>query len=244
MTRAHLYRPIQDNLGNLRVGAIVRVLDPATLQAIVEPMYTSDAGLDVLPNPFTANAGVVDIYLDRPRRVLLGIRVGNEAEFFATLDVALPVDIPPPHDHPEYTTDAEVAAIVQGIEKFQPRATVTFSTPSLTADQVYEDVFALHAGYRLLHITVNVAARIRLYTNPTRRTQDSLRAVGTAPLPNNGLVLEFISAPSVLDADLTPQVDGSVIDSNLGPTNVPYSITNMSGTSGPITVTFLYIRTE
>lgn len=100
MTRAHLYRPIQDNLGNLRVGAVVTVLDPTTRQSIIEPMYTSDTAMTALPNPFTANSGVIDFYLDVPRRVLLSIRVGNETPFEVTLDVQLPVDIPPPHDHP------------------------------------------------------------------------------------------------------------------------------------------------
>lgn len=89
--RAHLYRPITDSLGNVRQGAVVRVLKPGTEIAVIDPIYASDTGVEPLSNPFTTSSGVVDIYLDEPQRVRLGIRIGSGAEFFINdMDVILP----------------------------------------------------------------------------------------------------------------------------------------------------------
>lgn len=263
MTRAHLYRPIQDNLGNIRTGAVVRVLDPATDQAIVEPLYAYETGPDTLTNPFTANSGVVDIYLDQPRRVKLGIRVGFEAEFFITLDVQLPIDVMPTHDHPHVhgaiqipftppttmlATDVQTA--LEELERDKANAfvrqTVSLTTSVLAASGgVFEGTIPLALSYRLYRIQTDRPARVRLYTRQDRLEVDRPRAAGTDPAPNSGsgLMLDFTTTAALLLADLAPLVDGVNLEAT--PTeNIPISVTNNDTLSGTVTVTFIFIRTE
>lgn len=94
--RAHLYRPIQDSLGNVMGNVTVRVLQPGTVTPVADAIYPSDDPAAVaLGNPYTATNGVVDIYMDRPQRVRLGLQSGTDPEFFFdNLDVILPVDTP------------------------------------------------------------------------------------------------------------------------------------------------------
>lgn len=80
--RAHLYRPIQDNQGDIRTGAVVTVYAPGSAVPTPVTLYPSDTGTVPLANPFTANAGVVDFYTERPGRFRLGIKAGNENEYF------------------------------------------------------------------------------------------------------------------------------------------------------------------
>lgn len=81
MSREHYYRPIRDGSGVLRVGATVRLLEPNTLTMIAEPIYIDDTGVEVRENPWVAEDGIVDFYLDKPRRVDIGITPeGSTAE--------------------------------------------------------------------------------------------------------------------------------------------------------------------
>jgi hypothetical protein len=67
--------------------------------------------------------------------------------------------------------------------------------------------------------------------------------MGTLPSGNHGMVLEYISAPTLLSADLTPVVDG--YDGKPIPDgNVPVSITNLSGTTRALSVGLTWVRTE
>lgn len=74
MTREHFYKPIRDGSGILRVGATVRLLEPNTPDTLIaEPIYLDDTGVEVRENPWVAEDGVVNFYLDKPRRVDIGI---------------------------------------------------------------------------------------------------------------------------------------------------------------------------
>lgn len=132
--RAHLYRPITDSLGNIRQGAVVRVLEPGTDTLIPDTLYVGEVGLTALPNPFTTSSGVIDFYLDTPRRIRLGVKVGSESERFAeAVDVLAPehehgefalVDhAHPAHTHPYAADDhthSTVAAHLHGPDGFTP----------------------------------------------------------------------------------------------------------------------------
>lgn len=102
MARAHLYKPIQDGAGNLRPGAVVRVLEPGSLDEVPVPLYVADSGPNTIPNPFTSDDGLIDFYLDQPRRVRIGVRSGGgDEQFFENIDVLLPFDEGAPvHGHP------------------------------------------------------------------------------------------------------------------------------------------------
>lgn len=90
--RAHLYRPIQNNEGDIRSGAVVSVYEPGTKTLTQTPLYANASGSAMLQNPFVATNGVVDLYTDLPTRFRLGIKVGAEAEYLINdIDATSPV---------------------------------------------------------------------------------------------------------------------------------------------------------
>lgn len=96
MARSHLYRPIQDAQGNLRLNATVRVFDVGLGTLTSVPLYSSSVGTATLPAVFTAANGIIDLYTDEPQRFRIGIKVGDEPEvLFDNVDVlepSLPLD--------------------------------------------------------------------------------------------------------------------------------------------------------
>lgn len=82
MAREHLYMLIVDREGNLQEGAEVRLLQPHTLNLIAVPIYEADVGNNVIGNPFEIDSGIIDIYVDNPIRVRIGVRIGSSAEQF------------------------------------------------------------------------------------------------------------------------------------------------------------------
>jgi len=86
MARAHLYRPITDASGDLQEGTIVRVLqpdsNPITAQPVTGAVYASKTGDAVLGTTFTASDGVIDLWMDDPQYVLLGLTPIAANEYF------------------------------------------------------------------------------------------------------------------------------------------------------------------
>lgn len=125
----------------------------------------------------------------------------------------------------------------------QTRTTVTKSTASM-ADLAYETgVIEMAIGYRLAKIETNVAARVRLYASSMQRDADVDRDVEEDPVDDHGLIFEFISNDSLLSAALSPMVDGYSLET-VPTQNIPYTITNLSGATSPVTVTLTWQRTE
>ena len=123
----------------------------------------------------------------------------------------------------------------------QARQTETVTTSSLAVDDTDNGLLTMAAGYRLQHLYTNRVARVRLYTSVAKRAADAGRAIGTDPGTNSGLMLEYVTTASDLASDLSPMVDGFTAD---GSENVPYAITNKSGSTGTVTLTLDWIRTE
>lgn len=88
MPRAHCYRPVLDPQGNVLSDLVVRVYEPGTTTLISEPIYLGlldPTGTDQ-PIPFTN--GVINFYLDDPKRVRIGVRKGvNPEQYFEDIDV-------------------------------------------------------------------------------------------------------------------------------------------------------------
>lgn len=82
MAREHLYMLVVDREGNLQEGAEVRILQPHSTNLISVPIYESDEGSNIIGNPFEADEGIIDIYVDDPLRVRVGLRIGSSAEQF------------------------------------------------------------------------------------------------------------------------------------------------------------------
>lgn len=151
MPRAHLYRTITDIAGNLRGGATVRVLYPGTTTLMTEPIYPADSGSDTLPNPFSSSTGVIDFYLEEPRRVRLGIKFPNESErFFNDVDVMLPFDEGAPiHGHPYASETHTHGGEFAGIGHTHPATTVDLvPTGTVAATNLQDAVLELDQDRR------------------------------------------------------------------------------------------------
>jgi hypothetical protein len=91
----------------------------------------------------------------------------------------------------------------------------------------------------LLKIETDKAARVRLYTTTTGRDADETRSFITEPDANNGVMFDYITTSGDLSNDLSPTVDGFVATG----TAIPITVTNLSGSTGTVTVTLTYVRT-
>jgi hypothetical protein len=75
--RAHFSRPVTNQAGDLLPNVQVFVYEPGTTTLITDVVYSADTGTAVLTNPFVSDTGLVDFYLDNPKRVRLGIVQGT-----------------------------------------------------------------------------------------------------------------------------------------------------------------------
>ena len=124
---------------------------------------------------------------------------------------------------------------------FVSRTTSEVTTSSLANNAYEETTVTLKPGYRLLKVETDVAARVRVYDSTASRTADAARAIGTDPSGVHGVVLDLVTTPSVLAWWLSPVVDGYTVDAT---DTVPLSITNLSGSTDTVTVTFTWVRSE
>ena len=115
---------------------------------------------------------------------------------------------------------------------------VTFSAAALANNATTSNTVNIASRYQLLHITTNHPCRVRLYTSTAKRDADLTRPIGTDPEANHGLMFEFISTTELLNADLSPVVDGFAETAA-----IPYSITNLSGATQTMTVTLNHVKT-
>lgn len=97
--RAHYNRAVMDKEGNLIPGCTVRMIDPADdVTTLPDTIYTGQIGSSTRPNPFVCDTGIIDFYLEAPKRVTLGVtRPGSSIEIlFDGSDVLAPIGPPPP----------------------------------------------------------------------------------------------------------------------------------------------------
>lgn len=88
MSRAHLYYVAQDVAGNALASASVRLLQPGTTNLIADPIYPDDTTITPQTNPFITASGAVDIYIDTPQRVDIGVTpVGATEQIVANIDI-------------------------------------------------------------------------------------------------------------------------------------------------------------
>lgn len=86
--RAHYYRPVTDDTGNLLPNVQVTLYQPATTTPISDVVYSTDTGTNILSNPWIANNGVIDFYLDNPQRVRIGaVQGGLAVVYYEDVDV-------------------------------------------------------------------------------------------------------------------------------------------------------------
>lgn len=122
------------------------------------------------------------------------------------------------------------------------RATAQIVTANLLNNSTENGSVTMAPGWRLYRAQFSHAARLRLYSSTAARLADSGRVAGTDPdtATDHGLFFEFVSDPGLLDAVLSPMVDGYCPSG----VTVPYALTNLSGGIQAVTVTLTYVRTE
>jgi hypothetical protein len=86
VARAHLFRPITDQQGNLLYNATVTVRETDFAVPVGQPLYASATGSDTLDNPFVTPSGVIDFWLDTPQRVSLLVQADGMEDIQVYLD--------------------------------------------------------------------------------------------------------------------------------------------------------------
>jgi hypothetical protein len=122
------------------------------------------------------------------------------------------------------------------------RANVTVGTGSI-ANAVTTTTNAVMAkGYAIYKISTSVAAWVRVYTSTTTMAADSGRSITTDPQPGAGVIAEAITtgANVVLMSPATVGFNDNATVSS----SIPVSITNLSGSSANVQVTFTYLGLE
>jgi hypothetical protein len=123
--------------------------------------------------------------------------------------------------------------------KAPARRTASITTSSLADAASATGTIELAPSYRILRVTTDKAARVRLYTSTTRRDADASRPMGTDPVGDHGLLMEQITSTD-LDWDLSPVVDG-YCETGL---SASWAVTNLSGSTAPVTITLAWVPTE
>lgn len=99
-----------------------------------------------------------------------------------------------------------------------------------------------HKSYMLIKIQTSAAAWVRLYTTTAARTGDAVRTQGQDPNPGAGVIAEVITtgAQTIL---MSPGVLG-FNDEATPTTDIPITVTNLSGGNSAITVTLTLLKLE
>lgn len=94
----------------------------------------------------------------------------------------------------------------------------------------------------LLRVSATAPARIRVYSRAAARTADAGRNTGTLPAQGSGCLLEFITTPTLLAADLAPAVTAYNQDGDLQ--DFVYYLIEPILPAVAAAVTFTYISLE
>lgn len=110
------------------------------------------------------------------------------------------------------------------------------TTGSLANGAAEQGTFTLSSAevHQGLVMSADKACRVRFYASTAQRTADLSRPISQDPTGDHGLLLEVVFPPGSLSRVLGPAVT-LFASSGFGP--VPVTITNMSGSTGAVTVT-------
>jgi hypothetical protein len=97
-------------------------------------------------------------------------------------------------------------------------------------------------GYTLYKIQTSAAAWVRIYSSDATRTADAARLQTVDPASDAGLIAEVITTGSQT-VTVTPAIAG-FNDEASPTTNIPMSVTNLSGTTASISITLTLLQTE
>lgn len=133
-----------------------------------------------------------------------------------------------------------IGADIKALQRYI-RTSTSRSTASLANNVSEDSSLVLHPSFRAYKVETNRAARIRIYATSAQRDADAARTIGIDPTGNHGLLFELVTSSDILSYTLSPAVD---FTADNGTATYYMSITNLSGATGVVTVTFYYVRTE
>ena len=122
------------------------------------------------------------------------------------------------------------------------RANASISTGSIANSATFTGNVTLAKGYAIYKVTTSTNAWVRLYSNTVTQSADSSRSMFNDPQPGAGVMVEIISTGA--NVVLVSPAAVGWNDSSPVSNSIPVSITNLSGTSSDITVTFTYLGLE
>lgn len=123
------------------------------------------------------------------------------------------------------------------------RATVVKTTASLATSAAETGTVPLGKGFRLLKVSTDKAARVELYSTAAQMTADAGRAFGVAPTGDHGVILDAQSTSGALTQTVAPAIEGANMESSPSMA-ISYRITNLDGSTGTVTATFVVVTTE
>lgn len=124
------------------------------------------------------------------------------------------------------------------------RATATATTVSLAPSATdTSTTITLSQGYRLYSIQTSRPARVELYDTAAQMTADATRAFGAAPDSAAGVAFDYITPAAATTYTLSPLVEGVNLESSPSAA-ISMRVTNMDVSTGTVTVTLVWIRTE
>lgn len=101
------------------------------------------------------------------------------------------------------------------------------------------DELTITESFVINGLTTSAPARVRLYTSTEKRDADLLRPVGTSLADDHGLLFEAVTMSTMLSLSIAPGVYIFAEDAS-----IPIAITNISGATDIITVTFTAVGME
>jgi hypothetical protein len=123
------------------------------------------------------------------------------------------------------------------------RTTLVGSTPSISNLAVANIDITGFKSYALIQINCDGAAWVRIYSDPTSRTDDASRNIGNDPTPGSGVIAEAtFTAPST-PSKITPFTYGGNLEDPV--TNKIYlAVQNLSGAAQSFTVSLTLLQLE
>jgi hypothetical protein len=119
------------------------------------------------------------------------------------------------------------------------RSNFEYNGPSIAPNDNHTGDAVLFNTSIILTISTNSPLRVRLYVDTLSRDNDLLRPIGTDPIGNHGLLLEFVSTNSLLFQFLSPAIIAYAADSYSD--TLPFSITNLGSSNANASFFLEYI---
>jgi hypothetical protein len=136
-----------------------------------------------------------------------------------------------------------IATITASGGSLQSRTTVIGVTTSIANNGIGNTNITGFKSYALMKVGLSTAGWLRIYTDSTSRSNDISRSVGIDPAPGSGVIAEVVTTGITTTQIITPFVMGGNLD-DPSSTTIYAAITNLSGSTQPITANLTILQLE